>query len=887
MRLTLRTLLAYLDDVLDPADKEELAQKIQSSEFAEDLVHRTRDTMRRLRLSAPQLIGTGMGLDPNSVAEYLDNVMPPDAVGDFERICLESDVHLAEAAACHHVLTMVLGQPADVDPIARQRMYAITGEAGERKQLRIEPAHVPMHSAAATAMPATPPMRAVDVSQPQRKVEIPEYLRARSWWRSPSAMAALAAVVLLSAAILFASGLRGWFGKSSGMVALTPDSVRNGAGDAPEGVNLSEPVMPNAAPAPMTEDVGAQAPAATPLAAPPQPVTPGVSTPALSTPTATPPAATTAGAVDPYAIPAVPAGSGPLVTATPPAATTNPPAAAPPAAALPTAPGEAPATGLAVGEVAPPAALPAEPAAGPSAGPALPSANNVVAGPVDGSVIPNNGNAGEQPAPVAATNGAGEGAPALPGNVAASVPAEPLATLPAAGNSVPPQEPGSVPPATAVADAGAAAPGAVVADAGAGAGAVPLAASPAMDADGKELKVRGPAGPPELGTYMGGKTVLLRYDGKAGAWFRVEPRAAVIAGERILSLPEFRPKVAMVSGLHLDLSGGTQVLVGEGGQQAVDREAAIAAAAIPSIELIYGRMMLSNPTESDKRVRLRLGAKTGEAQLGRNATLAIEVERKYVPGADPRKEPAPIECRLFAPDGGVVWKDEAGSKTIAKASRWTIGDKGATEPVADTAPPDWIYHEPIVQASEQRYAPKLESALVSNIPLDTQLLEVFQSSKQREAKSLVAKSSIHVGQFEPFIKALSDPDQKSNWKTHIDTLRSAMALSPESANKVWQTLVDQRGRPAAGDLFEMLCGYTPDAIGRTPQQVQTGAIALLIDRLEDNSLDYRVLAVQDLADITGKRLMANPAATPAERTLAIRNWRLRLSRGDFKPVATP
>src|SRR5205085_8707947 len=83
MRLTLRTLLAYLDDVLDPADKEELAKKIESSEFAEDLVHRTRDTVRRLRLSAPHVIGTGMGLDPNSAAEYLDNVMTPEAVGDF------------------------------------------------------------------------------------------------------------------------------------------------------------------------------------------------------------------------------------------------------------------------------------------------------------------------------------------------------------------------------------------------------------------------------------------------------------------------------------------------------------------------------------------------------------------------------------------------------------------------------------------------------------------------------------------------------------------------------------------------------------------------------------------------------------------------------------
>lgn len=822
MRLTLRTLLAYLDDVLDPADKEELSQKIQSSDFAEDLVHRTRDTVRRLRLSAPQLIGTGMGLDPNSVAEYLDNVMPPDAVGDFERICLESDVHLAEAAACHHVLTMILGQPADVDPIARQRMYTIVTEAGERKKLRIEPAHVPAPVAASVAV-ATPgqPVHLAEVAPAKRKVEIPEYLRAGTWWRSSGVVVGLAAVVVLGIAILMATGLRGWFGKEPSIAAITPESAaKNTDNQTPNPVATSEPAATNTATEPVADNTNAQA---APLAPPPQPFTPGISPPIQTE------AAAKTGEADRYDV-AAPANNTPAT------------AAVPPAAGLAAAPVTAPANGA------------------------------VAANPADEKKGPIENNVATPPNPVPPNPNTQAG----PGEATVNIPTPPVGPpATAAPNPLPPQPAAIVPP-----------------DAAPDAGAVAAAAIPegpaALDAGGKTVaKPPLPAAAPELGTYIGGKTVLLRYDGKTAAWFRVEPRAAIVAGETILSLPEFRPKVAMVSGVHLDMSGGTAVVVeGEGIAAKADAESAAAVPGIPSVDVVYGRIVLVNPTDGEKQVRLKLGGGVGEAKLGRNATLAVEVERKHVPGDDPRKAPAPVECRLFAPDGGVVWKDGAGTKTVDKASRWTIGATGATDPVADASPPEWIYHEPIGQLSEQRYgAPKIESTLVSNVPADVQLLEMFQQSKQKEVKSLVTRSSIHVGLFEPFVKALGDSEQKPNWKTHIDALRAAMALSPESANKVWQTLVDQRGRPAATDLFEMLCGYNADAIGHTPEQMKTGAIAQLVDRLEDNSLDYRVLAVQDLAEITGKRLMANPAANQAERTLAIRKWRARLDAGDLKPVA--
>ena len=125
MRLTLRTLLAYLDDILEPEDRAEISQKLEESEFATQLVHRAQDVMRRIRLGSPQLEGTGVGRDPNSVAEYLDNTLAPEQIQEFERICLESDIHLAEVTSSHRILTMVVGQPVQFEASSRERMYRL------------------------------------------------------------------------------------------------------------------------------------------------------------------------------------------------------------------------------------------------------------------------------------------------------------------------------------------------------------------------------------------------------------------------------------------------------------------------------------------------------------------------------------------------------------------------------------------------------------------------------------------------------------------------------------------------------------------------------------------------------------------------------------------
>jgi len=125
MRLTLRTLLAYLDDTLDPAEAKVIGQKLAESPSALELVERIRKVTRRRGLSTPPTAEQGSPSDPNTVAAYLSDALHAEQLAEFEEACLTSDVHLAEVAACHQILTLVLTEQVIVPPTAVRRMYGL------------------------------------------------------------------------------------------------------------------------------------------------------------------------------------------------------------------------------------------------------------------------------------------------------------------------------------------------------------------------------------------------------------------------------------------------------------------------------------------------------------------------------------------------------------------------------------------------------------------------------------------------------------------------------------------------------------------------------------------------------------------------------------------
>ena len=238
MRLTLRTLMAYLDDVLEPADTKIIGLKIQESPMAQLLVSRIRDVMRRRRLKAPEVFGPEMGIDPNIVAQYLDTTLPAERYADVERVLLASDEMLAEAAACHQVLPVWLANPVEVSPASRDRLYAL-GPVDVSSQLSISSDH---NSPAAKLSSELAAERNGNVSLGDINSErsrdgvtttVPDYLKRTPWYQRliPSSLIAL---LVIACCGLLAPGIMTGLRQAKNEIQLRSERDKGGPPSSPD-----------------------------------------------------------------------------------------------------------------------------------------------------------------------------------------------------------------------------------------------------------------------------------------------------------------------------------------------------------------------------------------------------------------------------------------------------------------------------------------------------------------------------------------------------------------------------------------------------------------------------------------------------------------------------
>ncbi len=133
----------------------------------------------------------------------------------------------------------------------------------------------------------------------------------------------------------------------------------------------------------------------------------------------------------------------------------------------------------------------------------------------------------------------------------------------------------------------------------------------------------------------------------------------------------------------------------------------------------------------------------------------------------------------------------------------------------------------------------------------------------------------HIGYFDPLVEALGDETMDRRWEKCAMYLQDSVRRNPEYARRVRESM--ERLRDDDGvDLYRMLWGYTNENL------LNNGQAEQLVEFLESEDLDLRVLSHWNLKNITGKGLAFQPNKSESKRRQSLKRWQVLLKKGEIK-----
>jgi hypothetical protein len=519
---------------------------------------------------------------------------------------------------------------------------------------------------------------------------------------------------------------------------------------------------------------------------------------------------------------------------------------------------------------------------GVSAQPAPKSGPSVPAGPAltkDGGNPPGMVDNREAPVPVAER---------LPGNLA---PAKPLnadpGTIPGVASPTPGGGGNPAVPSVARPNANLTGPDSLAPDAATGS---PLTKPPAGNPKAVASLTPGPGTVPpidrpaagdktKIGRYRSdGMDVLLKFEAD-NSWRRVLPEEFLIGRQPLMALPSYRPRVVVLNvGAMLELVSATCVELLPDNAQGQ-----------PGLEVEFGRLVIKPVAQADVHLRVVVGSHTGVLTLANaDAVVALEVTRLHEQGKDPEKVLSHALTKLYVAHGAALWQEAEAKQPVRLTAPAELLLDGAAERALDARKdmPKWITAD-TVNELDKRAAISVSQALPADRAASVGLNELTEV-RQKEIRWLAARCLGYLGQFDPLTAALNEVDFRREWPDYFDQLKETIARGPETAAAIRQSLERKYGSESAGTLYRMLWGYTD-------KQLEDGEDDRLVKFLDHESRVFRVLAFENLREITGKTLYYHPEApTAAKRQQFVQQWRrqqeaghIRFNLSEGKPATAP
>lgn len=834
MRLTLRTLLAYLDNSLEPEDAESLRNKLEESGFAIQLVRRIREVMANGNLLAPSPDAVGPIEEANVISEYLDSTLPDEQVAEIERACLESDAHLAEAAACHQVLMIAIQRPAEVSEELRRRIYALPDRevseiaaGGSFSGVAIPPEEKPLQQSGSVFSEQgsldemdsnqIPPFESQDSGVSDAPARLRESELRLEKKKGQLGMAGVRPQRNDREASIYGGSIRpsrmaSWL-VSLGLVAVLLfvigqlfqplfDSKRQASVDLSDSLPASGDELVPAEEASESNDQDS-VPSGGSIVEEPnnrveEPNNRGESKVVNDGPVGDSGAIPSQVASDSMIEPTA---SGEVVKRTGQSSNESEPTGDDPAI------GQAPAGGAATG--------------------------NVASITTSGNGAPGNGAPGvvatkdDQPPREGATASA-----ALAGGSTSASGSEVVVS----------QTP--VPP--------------------------PPEARPPMENEVKDSVLQPePTAvefePVEVATLQDVDTLMMigTMTGDGNQWERLKPKATIFSGVKVVCAPTFRGPLAV--------TGGEIAMVGPARIEWIAKEEGALTMAVD-----FGRLVITS-IEPNFELPVRLGDETLSLRLADpGSVVALEVKHFRQPGLDPLASGNRIPItEAFLNEGTLSIGSGESTVDLQPGQLRRRQGMEKSELVSGFEMPAWIL------PSETAFEATTRNGLLNLLDgSQTLALELREATlfRRSEIAALAGQTLVTLGTSDVYFGGdglLSEPKQRPYWNDHYRVLMTMVDWSVDSATQVHESILRMDSANSI-PLQRMLTGFSQ-------KQLETGGDAELVESLDSSCMAVRVLAIENLEQITATTLYFRPDEENAvRRGPMIKKWETRLRKGDIR-----
>ena len=363
-------------------------------------------------------------------------------------------------------------------------------------------------------------------------------------------------------------------------------------------------------------------------------------------------------------------------------------------------------------------------------------------------------------------------------------------------------------------------------------------------------------------------SLLLIRDPDLNAWVMGKKGDVVAADSDLICPPTFRDKLSIHEEVELTMIGPARIAMRPSPGKTAE------------LTLSYGRFLISGKID-DRQVLVRFGDTESLLTLPTPASVvAIEVMSTRAPGVDP-ENPAGTRrvIQVLAAQGTPRWRSGNRPEVALESGQLLTVDSGNQVSLSDvSAIPTWL-DEPVEAAEslESLARTGLLQLLRGNESIELSLREAMDF-RRAEVGALAARTMLLLGRHDVYFGAegvFSQPKQRTYWTDHFVAMVRAVDRGPESAAAVRQSIMQMDGAQA-GEIYRLLWLFSNE-------QLAAGADAILVRELDDSNMTIRVLASENLRQITGSLLNYRAESeTPSRRAADIKKWEVKLRKGEIR-----